>query len=126
MALELGLPFGLQRHPEQLLGGQAAALVQAGLRPRPRFALASLMDYPQHPAYSSPAGFLRPLLLTQGGYAASLSWLIHNFWLYLRANLRRHVRRILRRHGYPPDKQEQATRTVLEQAEVLSEGWAAA
>ncbi len=25
----------------------------------------------------------RPLLLTQGGYAASLSWLIHNFWLYL-------------------------------------------
>ena len=44
----------------------------------------------------------------------------------VRANLRRHVRRILRRHGYPPDKQEQATRTVLEQAEVLSEGWAAA
>ena len=44
----------------------------------------------------------------------------------VRANLRRHVRRILRRHGYPPDKQEQATQTVLEQAEVLSEGWAAA
>ena len=44
----------------------------------------------------------------------------------VRANLRRHVRRILRRHGYPPDKQEQATLTVLEQAEVLSEGWAAA
>ena len=31
---------------------------------------------------------------------------------------------ILRRHGYPPDKQEKATRTVLEQAEVLSAGWA--
>ena len=44
----------------------------------------------------------------------------------VRANLRRHVRRILRRHGYPPDKQEQVTVTVLEQAEVLSEGWAAA
>ena len=44
----------------------------------------------------------------------------------VRANLRRHVRRILRRHGYPPDKQEQATLTVLEQAEVLSEGWTAA
>ena len=43
----------------------------------------------------------------------------------VRANLRRHVRRILRRYGYPPDKQEQATRTVLEQAEVLSEGWVA-
>ena len=43
----------------------------------------------------------------------------------VRANLRRLVRRILRKHGYPPDKQEQATLTVLEQAEVLSEGWAA-
>ena len=44
----------------------------------------------------------------------------------VRANLRRLVRRILRKHGYPPDKQEKATRTVLEQAEVLSEGWASA
>ena len=43
----------------------------------------------------------------------------------VRANLRRLVRRILRKHGYPPDKQETATRTVLEQAEVLSAGWAA-
>ena len=43
----------------------------------------------------------------------------------VRANLRRLVRRILRKHGYPPDKQEKATRTVLEQAEVLSTGWAA-
>ena len=42
----------------------------------------------------------------------------------VRANLRRLVRRILRQHGYPPDKQEKATQTVLEQAEVLSEGWA--
>ena len=38
----------------------------------------------------------------------------------VRANLRRLVRRILRKHGYPPDKQESATRTVLEQVEVLS------
>ena len=44
----------------------------------------------------------------------------------VRANLRRLVRRILRKHGYPPDKQEKATQTVLEQAEVLSEDWAAA
>ncbi len=43
----------------------------------------------------------------------------------VRARLRVLVRRILRKHGYPPDKQEQATQTVLEQAEVLSEGWAA-
>jgi type I restriction enzyme R subunit len=44
----------------------------------------------------------------------------------VRAQLRVLVRRILRRHGYPPDKQEKATITVLEQAELLSEGWAAA
>ena len=43
----------------------------------------------------------------------------------VRANLRRLVKRILRKHGYPPDKQEKATRTVLEQAEVLSAGWVA-
>ena len=40
-----------------------------------------------------------------------------------RANLRRLVRRLLRRHGYPPDKQEKATQTVLEQAEVMSGEW---
>ncbi len=44
----------------------------------------------------------------------------------VRAQLRVLVRRILRKHGYPPDKQEKATQTVLEQAEVLSHGWAAA
>ncbi len=41
----------------------------------------------------------------------------------VRAQLRVLVKRILRKHGYPPDKQEKATRTVLEQAEVLSEAW---
>ena len=43
----------------------------------------------------------------------------------VRANLRRLVKRVLRKHGYPPDKQEAATRTVLEQAEALSAAWAA-
>ncbi len=43
----------------------------------------------------------------------------------VRANLRRLVRRTLRRHDYPPDKQEKATRTVLQQAALLSETWAA-
>ena len=44
----------------------------------------------------------------------------------VRAKLRTMVRRILRRHGYPPDKQEKATQTVLEQAEALSSVWATA
>jgi type I restriction enzyme, R subunit len=42
----------------------------------------------------------------------------------VRAQLRVLVKRILRKHGYPPDKQEKATQTVLEQAEVLSQEWA--
>ena len=42
----------------------------------------------------------------------------------VRAHLRVVVKRILRKYGYPPDKQEEATQTVLEQAEVLSEFWA--
>ena len=36
-----------------------------------------------------------------------------------RAKLRAMVRRLLRKYGYPPDKQEKATRTVLEQARVM-------
>ena len=44
----------------------------------------------------------------------------------VRAQLRVLVKRILRKHGYPPDKQAKATQTVLEQAEVLSELWAVA
>ena len=42
----------------------------------------------------------------------------------VRAQLRVLVRRILRRYGYPPDMQEKATRTVLEQAAQLSAAWA--
>ena len=42
-----------------------------------------------------------------------------------RANMRRMVKRILRRYGYPPDKQQVATQTILEQAEFLSSAEAA-
>jgi type I restriction enzyme R subunit len=44
----------------------------------------------------------------------------------VRAQLRVLVKRVLRKHGYPPDKQEKATQTVLEQAELLSADWATA
>jgi len=40
-----------------------------------------------------------------------------------RAKIRVMVKRILRKYGYPPDKQEKATQTVLEQAEVLCQDW---
>jgi len=42
----------------------------------------------------------------------------------VRAQLRVIVKRILRKYGYPPDKQEKATQTVLEQAALLSAAWA--
>ncbi|MFQ5641093.1 MAG: type I restriction endonuclease subunit R [bacterium] len=41
----------------------------------------------------------------------------------VRAQIRVIVKRILRKYGYPPDKQEKATQTVLEQAEVLCKDW---
>jgi type I site-specific restriction-modification system R (restriction) subunit len=41
----------------------------------------------------------------------------------VRAHMRVLVKRILRKHGYPPDKQEKATQTVLDQAEALSAAW---
>jgi len=43
----------------------------------------------------------------------------------VRAKIRIMVKRILRAHGYPPDKQEAATATVLTQAELLCADWAA-
>ncbi|MBM3892095.1 MAG: DUF3387 domain-containing protein, partial [Verrucomicrobia bacterium] len=42
----------------------------------------------------------------------------------VRAKIRVAVKRILRKHGYPPDKQEKATQTVLQQAELLCADWA--
>jgi type I restriction enzyme R subunit len=41
-----------------------------------------------------------------------------------RAKMRTMIRRLLRKHGYPPDKQEQATQTIMEQAERVCETWA--
>jgi type I restriction enzyme R subunit len=42
-----------------------------------------------------------------------------------RARMRVLVKRILRKHGYPPDLQDAAVQTVLRQAEALSARWAA-
>ena len=53
----------------------------------------------------------------------TIDWTIRE---HVRAQLRVLVKRILRKYGYPPDKQERATQTVLEQAELLSQAWTAA
>ena len=65
-------------------------------------------------------GIARELVETVRGNV-TIDWTLRE---NVRANLRRLVKRILRKHGYPPDKQEKATRTVLEQAEALSANWA--
>lgn len=37
-----------------------------------------------------------------------------------RARMRKHIKRLLRKYKYPPDKQEEATRLVIEQAELIT------
>ena len=41
----------------------------------------------------------------------------------VQAEMRLKVKKILRKYGYPPDKQEKATQTVLEQAELIAKDW---
>jgi len=52
---------------------------------------------------------------------ATIDWTVSET---VRAKLRVLVKRILRKYGYPPDKQEKVTQTVLEQAEVIAKDWA--
>ena len=53
---------------------------------------------------------------------ATIDWTVKES---ARAKLRTMVRRILRKYGYPPDLQDAAVQTVLQQAEVFSARWAA-
>lgn len=48
--------------------------------------------------------------------SVSIDWTIREG---SRAQIHAIIRRILRKYGYPPDKQEKATQTVLEQAELI-------
>jgi len=50
----------------------------------------------------------------------SIDWTLRE---NVRAQLRVRIKRILRKRNYPPDKQEKATQTVLEQAALLAEEW---
>ena len=52
---------------------------------------------------------------------ATIDWTVRES---VRAGMRNAVRRVLRKHGYPPDKQDRAVETVIKQAELLSEEWA--
>ena len=52
--------------------------------------------------------------------STSIDWTVKES---VRAKIRVVVKRILRKYGYPPNLQEKATQTVLEQAELLSAEW---
>jgi len=41
----------------------------------------------------------------------------------IQAKLRIYIKRLLKKYDYPPDEQEIATKTVLEQAELLAKDW---
>ena len=62
----------------------------------------------------------RELVVTLRGNV-TIDWTLRE---NVRAILRRLVKRVLRKHVYPPDKKEAATWAVLERADVLSAGWA--
>lgn len=59
-------------------------------------------------------------LVTAVRRSVTIDWTVRE---NARAQIRVIVKRILRKYGYPPDKQEKATQTVLEQAEVLCRDW---
>ena len=53
---------------------------------------------------------------------ATIDWAVKES---VRARLMVIVRRILKKYGYPPDKQEKAIALVMKQAENLADDWAA-
>jgi type I restriction enzyme, R subunit len=60
-------------------------------------------------------------LVTSVRKSVTIDWTVRES---ARAKIRVMVRRILRKYGYPPDLQAEATKLVLEQAEVLCVDWA--
>ncbi len=61
-------------------------------------------------------------LVTQVRRSVTIDWTVRES---ARAKIKVLVKRILRKYGYPPDLQDEATRTVLAQAELLCADWAA-
>ena len=61
-------------------------------------------------------------LVTQARKSVTIDWTLRES---ARAKIKVLVKRILRKHGYPPDLQDEATKLVLQQAELLCAEWAA-
>ena len=61
-------------------------------------------------------------LITRVRKSVTIDWTLRES---ARAKIKVLVKRILRKHGYPPDFQDEAVKTVLMQAELLCAEWAA-
>jgi type I restriction enzyme, R subunit len=61
-------------------------------------------------------------LITQVKKSVTIDWTLREG---ARAKIRVMVKRILNKYGYPPDLQDEAVKTVLQQAELLCADWAA-
>ena len=59
-------------------------------------------------------------LITQVKKSVTIDWTLREG---ARAKIKVMVKRILNKHGYPPDLQEKAVKTVLAQAELLCAEW---
>ena len=59
-------------------------------------------------------------LITQVKKSVTIDWALRES---ARAKIKLMVKRILKKHGYPPDLQEEAVKTVLAQAELLCAEW---
>ncbi len=59
-------------------------------------------------------------LITQVKKSVTIDWTLREG---ARAKIKVMVKRILNKHGYPPDLQEEAVKTVLAQAELLCAEW---
>ncbi len=66
--------------------------------------------------------FLAQELVDRVKQSVTIDWQVRE---NARAQIRVMVKRILRKHGYPPDMQQRATELVLQQAEVLCKDWTA-
>ncbi len=65
--------------------------------------------------------FIAAELITQVKKSVTIDWTLRES---ARSKIKVLVKRILNKHGYPPDLQEEAVRTVLQQAELLCADWA--
>lgn len=67
--------------------------------------------------------FIAAELISQVKKSVTIDWTLRES---ARAKIKVMVKRILNKHGYPPDLQDEAVKTVLQQAELLCAEWAVA